>query len=112
MLLLHVLGGEVERFVWERRYLLQNMDWFEEEVGEYEDDYLIIDCPGMPRVFAFPPDFFFCHAVARLAPTVTLTDGLTPPCRPDRALYTPPVPSHPREKPATARYAYLCSLPP
>lgn len=28
------------------RYLLQNMDWFEEELGEYEDDYLIIDCPG------------------------------------------------------------------
>lgn len=30
------------------RYLLQNMDWFEEELGEYEDDYLIIDCPGTP----------------------------------------------------------------
>lgn len=28
------------------RYLLQNMDWFEEELGEYEGDYLIIDCPG------------------------------------------------------------------
>lgn len=22
------------------------MDWFEEELGEYESDYLIIDCPG------------------------------------------------------------------
>ena len=29
------------------RYLLQNMDWLDEELGEYEDDYLIIDCPGM-----------------------------------------------------------------
>jgi hypothetical protein len=28
------------------RYLLQNMDWLDEELGEYEDDYLIIDCPG------------------------------------------------------------------
>jgi GTPase SAR1 family protein len=46
-------------FSGERRYLLQNMDWFEEEVGEYEDDYLIIDCPGMPRVLAFAPVFFF-----------------------------------------------------
>lgn len=28
------------------RYLLQNMDWLDDELGEYEDDYLIIDCPG------------------------------------------------------------------
>lgn len=28
------------------RYLLENMDWLDEELGEYEDDYLIIDCPG------------------------------------------------------------------
>jgi hypothetical protein len=30
----------------------------------------------MPRVLASAPVLFFCHAVARLAPTVTLTDGL------------------------------------
>lgn len=29
------------------RYLLENMDWFEEELGDYDNDYLIIDCPGM-----------------------------------------------------------------
>lgn len=28
------------------RYLMQNMDWLEEELGGYEDDFLIIDCPG------------------------------------------------------------------
>lgn len=28
------------------RYLLQNMDWLEEELGGFEDDYLIFDCPG------------------------------------------------------------------
>lgn len=22
------------------------MDWFDEELGGYEDDYLIVDCPG------------------------------------------------------------------
>jgi hypothetical protein len=22
------------------------MDWLEEELGNYEDDYLIFDCPG------------------------------------------------------------------
>ena len=26
---------------------MQNMDWLEEELGGYEDDYLIIDCPGI-----------------------------------------------------------------
>lgn len=30
------------------------MDWLEEEVGEYEDDYLIIDCPGMSGLLVFP----------------------------------------------------------
>lgn len=29
------------------------MDWLEEELGEYEDDYLIIDCPGILTVFIF-----------------------------------------------------------
>ena len=29
------------------------MDWLEEEVGEYEDDYLIIDCPGTSLVLVF-----------------------------------------------------------
>ena len=28
------------------RYLMQNMDWLEEELGGYEDDFLIVDCPG------------------------------------------------------------------
>ena len=26
---------------------MQNMDWLEEELGGYEDDYLIFDCPGL-----------------------------------------------------------------
>ena len=25
---------------------MENMDWLEEEIGDYENDYLIIDCPG------------------------------------------------------------------
>ena len=29
-----------------RRYLLQNMDWLDEELGDYDSDYIIIDCPG------------------------------------------------------------------
>ena len=34
------------------RYLMQNMDWLEEELGGYEDDYLIIDCPGAVTLLA------------------------------------------------------------
>ncbi|OBZ76534.1 GPN-loop GTPase 3 [Grifola frondosa] len=34
-------GGLVYCF----EYLLQNMDWLEEELGGYDDDYLIFDCP-------------------------------------------------------------------
>lgn len=26
--------------------LLDNLDWLEEQLGQYYDDYLIIDCPG------------------------------------------------------------------
>ncbi|KZW03971.1 ATP-binding protein Fet5 [Exidia glandulosa HHB12029] len=36
-------------------YLLQNMDWFEEELGEYESDYLIIDCPGQIELYTHHP---------------------------------------------------------
>lgn len=35
----------VWRLTWDR-YLAQNMDWLEEELGGFENDYLIIDCPG------------------------------------------------------------------
>jgi len=30
----------------EFRHLLENLDVLEEEIGDFEDDYLIIDCPG------------------------------------------------------------------
>ncbi|KLO16339.1 hypothetical protein SCHPADRAFT_823455 [Schizopora paradoxa] len=38
-------------------YLLENMDWFEEELGEYGDDYLIIDCPGQIELYTHYPFF-------------------------------------------------------
>nr|VWO96906.1 GPN-loop GTPase 3 [Ganoderma boninense] len=40
-------GGLVYCF----EYLLENMDWLDEELGGYEDDYLIIDCPGELTAF-------------------------------------------------------------
>eukprot|EP01090_Pellita_catalonica_P017907 TRINITY_DN5566_c0_g1_i1.p1 TRINITY_DN5566_c0_g1~~TRINITY_DN5566_c0_g1_i1.p1 ORF type:complete len:270 (+),score=30.63 TRINITY_DN5566_c0_g1_i1:682-1491(+) len=32
-------------------YLMQNMDWLRDEIGEYSEDYLIIDCPGQIELF-------------------------------------------------------------
>ena len=31
------------------------MDWFEEQVGEFDSDYLVIDCPGDSLYFQFTP---------------------------------------------------------
>ena len=28
------------------RYLVNHLDWLEDELGDYADDYLIVDCPG------------------------------------------------------------------
>jgi len=39
------------------KYLLQNMDWLEEELGNFEDDYLIIDCPGQIELYTHHPFF-------------------------------------------------------
>ncbi|KAL0219035.1 hypothetical protein P9112_004688 [Eukaryota sp. TZLM1-RC] len=36
-------------------YLLQNMDWLEEELGSYEDDYLLLDCPGQVELYTNVP---------------------------------------------------------
>ena len=33
------------------QYLMENMDWFEEQVQDYNDDYLIIDCPGQIELY-------------------------------------------------------------
>jgi GTPase SAR1 family protein len=33
------------------RYLAKNLDWLEEELGEGEDDYYLIDCPGQIELF-------------------------------------------------------------
>lgn len=36
-------------------FLLQNLDWLEEELGDYEDDYLIFDCPGQIELYTHVP---------------------------------------------------------
>ena len=37
------------------RYLLNNLDWLDDELGGYEDDYLIIDCPGQIELYTHIP---------------------------------------------------------
>ncbi|GFZ45823.1 GPN-loop GTPase 3 [Saitozyma sp. JCM 24511] len=36
-------------------YLLNNLDWLDDELGSYEDDYLIIDCPGQIELYTHIP---------------------------------------------------------
>ena len=37
-------------------YLLQDMDWLEEKLNEYDDDeYLIVDCPGQIELYTHIP---------------------------------------------------------
>lgn len=36
-------------------YLLQNMDWLEEELGGFDDDYLVFDCPGQIELYTHHP---------------------------------------------------------
>lgn len=38
-----------------RRYLLENIDWLQEALGDYEDDYLLIDCPGQIELYTHIP---------------------------------------------------------
>lgn len=28
------------------RYLMDNLDWLDEELGDFDNDYIVIDCPG------------------------------------------------------------------
>ncbi|RKP10197.1 GPN-loop GTPase [Thamnocephalis sphaerospora] len=48
-------------------YLLENLDWLDEAVGDYENDYLIIDCPGQIELYThFPYMRSLCDHLRRL----------------------------------------------
>jgi len=34
------------------RFLLENLDWLTDQLGDYADDYLIIDCPGQIELYS------------------------------------------------------------
>jgi GPN-loop GTPase len=36
-------------------YLLDNLYWLEESIGNYEDDYIIFDCPGQIELYTHFP---------------------------------------------------------
>ena len=37
------------------RFLVSNLEWLRDEIGNYEDDYIIIDCPGQIELFTHVP---------------------------------------------------------
>ncbi|KAF7724753.1 ATP binding protein [Apophysomyces ossiformis] len=52
-------------------FLLNNVDWLEEEIGNYDDDYLIIDCPGQIELYThFPIMRRICETLQRWNMTV------------------------------------------
>lgn len=34
------------------QYFIDNVEWFMDELGDYDDDYLIIDCPGQLELYS------------------------------------------------------------
>merc|ERR1712136_408404 len=36
-------------------YFAQNFDWLETELGDYEDDYFLFDCPGQIELYTHTP---------------------------------------------------------
>lgn len=44
-------GGLVYCF----EYLMKNLDWLDEEIGDYDDEYLIFDCPGQIELYTHIP---------------------------------------------------------
>ncbi|ODQ63176.1 GPN-loop GTPase 3 [Nadsonia fulvescens var. elongata DSM 6958] len=44
-------GGLVYCF----EFLLNNLDWLDENLGDYEDEYLIFDCPGQIELYTHVP---------------------------------------------------------
>lgn len=48
-------------------YLMQNLDWLSDALGDFEDDYLIIDCPGQIELYTHIP------ILPRLAKLLTST---------------------------------------
>ncbi|KAJ1969098.1 hypothetical protein IWQ62_000839 [Dispira parvispora] len=47
-------------------FLMNNIEWLEEEIGNYENDYLIIDCPGQIELYThFPVMRQVCETLQR-----------------------------------------------
>jgi GTPase SAR1 family protein len=43
-------------------YLLENLDWLHEALESFQDDYLLLDCPGQVELYTH-------------CPVITLIDG-------------------------------------
>ena len=67
------------------------MDWLDEELGGFEDDYLIIDCPG-----------WWIALASRVL--------YSPTCRSNRVVHSPSVSAYPRPTSIQNGYTSLCCV--
>lgn len=51
----YVSSNKISHFAYSFSYLLNNLDWLENELGEYDNDYLVIDCPGQIELYTHFP---------------------------------------------------------
>lgn len=74
---------------------MQNMDWLEEELGGFDDDYLIFDCPGTLYRYRISCGF---------VKSVVLSS------RPNRALHPSSIPANSRSEPSKAEHSSMRHL--
>jgi len=82
------------------------MDWLEEELGSYDDDYLIIDCPGIILLCGMKSDTVFLMS-AFLFFSFFFFFFLD---RTDRAVYASSISSNFGEKSPAVRYQNICGV--
>ena len=41
--------------IWCLEYLINNINWLEDKLGDFDNDYLIIDCPGQIELYTHIP---------------------------------------------------------
>lgn len=51
----YVSSNKISHSAYSFSYLLNNLDWLENELGEYDNDYLVIDCPGQIELYTHFP---------------------------------------------------------
>ena len=60
-------------------YLMDNMDWLSDNLGDYSDDYILFDCPGQIELFTHVPVMpRFCQYLQQVCIYCTCPCGSPP----------------------------------